>query len=119
MTLLNGRAVYAVKRSVQWYGRPIDFWRKAKNKYGEETGSREIVTTLRCVYHSTSIMSNRSETDAARTNSGQGEYLLTLYNPDIKPDDICLFNRKEYRVMDVYSLDKADSIMEISIEEVR
>lgn len=117
--MLKGREVYVVKRNIEWYGRPIDFWRKVKNKYGEETESKEIVTTLRCVYHASKTKSSRSETDAARTNTGRGEYLLTLYNPDIKPDDICLFNRTEYRVTDVYSLDKANSVMEISIQEVR
>ena len=117
--MINSRTVYAVKRNIQWFGRPIDFWRKALNEYKEETGSKEVIATLRCVYHTSSILADRSHSDAARVNTGRGEYLLTLYSPDIKPDDICLFNRTQYRVKDVYSLDKADSVMEISIEEVR
>lgn len=116
--MLNKQAVYAVKRSVQWYGTPMDFYRNAVNKYGEKSNGMEKVTTLRCVYHTGSISSSRDRSDAARVNTGRGEYLLTLYNPDIKKDDVCLFNRTMYRVTDIYSLDKADSVMEIAIEEV-
>lgn len=117
--ILNARSKYVIKRNIEWYGRSVDFWRAIPNKYKEESDHKEVVATIRCLYHASSLVADRTRSDAARTNAGRTQYLLALYDTSIQRDDICIVNRTQYRVKDICNIDMADEVMEISIEEVR
>lgn len=111
-----------IKRLINYFGQSLNFKRKGKNEFGEET---EDITeiTINGVYHELSSHVSVSEGNATRTQSKPTPMVLTLYeefntNP-ILLDDTLFVNKKLYRVTGATNIQEGNYGVDISLELIQ
>lgn len=120
---------HKIRRELDRSGKVYDFYRPAKNAYGEPTKTAETIGSLKGLYHEVNnfITLQTSEAAQIRKTIGMGAQkkqpkILCLFESvvecGLQMGDYTVINGKQYKVTGVVNVQEWNIIADISLEVV-
>lgn len=112
-----------VRRLINTWGQNFSFSYPGKNLFNEPTEETETLT-LRGLYHQSSSTLTKSSEDSTTTRTKPAPQILCLWSEveKLKLEDLSNyqveFNSRKYQISGIVNLGEANTVAEISLEEV-
>ena len=112
--------LHKVVREINTHGDIYTFYRKKKDKYGEDTKENETFANnvINGLFHLSKGYSTKSVSDGTETHSKGQPMLLAEHKKalNIKKNDIVFINEKMYKVVDKNNIQEYNILTDISLE---